>query len=108
MPVSLGRIHVPMLRKPSTKEDLRPPFQTIGEPGWADRLRRVLIDYGVPLPEPVPASLIAHRESELGVGLPAALRQFYITFGTVDLDSFQLYPVDELEPLTDVWFRLRF
>jgi len=94
-----------VLRKPITKEDLLPPFQTVGEPGWADRLRHVLIDYEVPLPESVPAELVTLRESELGVRLPAALREFYTTFGSVDFDGFQLYPVDALEPLTRAWFR---
>ena len=39
--------------KPTRKEDLLPPFTAIGEGDWAGRVRKRLLDYGVPLPEPV-------------------------------------------------------
>ena len=51
-------------------EDLLPPFTAIGEGDWADRIRKLLMDYGVPLPDLVSESCLKTREEQLGLRLP--------------------------------------
>jgi SMI1 / KNR4 family (SUKH-1) len=94
-----------MKEKPNIKEALMPPFQAIGEPGWAERLRQVLLDYDTSLPEPAPYESIEAREQALGIRLPRALRAFYMEFGPVDFDGFELFSIDYIKPLDNVWFR---
>jgi hypothetical protein len=60
--------------KPTRWEDLIPSFTAIGESDWAERIRKLLMDYGVPLPDPVTESCLMSREEQLGLRLPESLR----------------------------------
>jgi hypothetical protein len=91
--------------KPTRKEDLLPPFTAIGEGDWAERIRKRLLDYGVPLPEPISEAGLRSREEQLGLRLPEALRSFLREIGPVDLDGIRFYRPDEIGPTNDIWFR---
>lgn len=93
------------LRKPVSLDDLRPPFERIGEQGWADRVRGLLDAYGVPLPAPVAADELDARRAELGVELPPALRTFLTEIGPLDPREIRILPPAEIVSLDGVWFR---
>jgi hypothetical protein len=94
-----------MLTKPSTKADLLPPFEYIGASGWDTALRRVLVEYEVPLASAVTEADIERCESELGFHLPQSLRLFLMTFGAINFDSLELLPPTKIQTLEQVWFR---
>lgn len=98
-----------MLNKPTCKEDLLPPFNEIGEPGWAETIRMVLQDYAVPLPEPSADKDLRELENKLGFQLPRSLCVFLTQFGPVDFGSVSLRSSTGLKTLFDdegiAWFR---
>jgi hypothetical protein len=93
------------LTEPLTDQDLPRPFTRIGEPGWAERARAVLELYEVPLPTPVPASEIQHRERELGIRFPDAYSTLLSELGPADLDGFRFLPPREATTLRDFYLR---
>jgi hypothetical protein len=92
-----------MLKKPESADDLSPPFEQIGEPGWSDAIKQLLADYEVPLPEPTGASELADAEKRLAVTLPADLKAAYAELGPLDLAEVRLLRPSEFEYLTDHW-----
>ena len=91
--------------KPTRREDLLPPFTAIGEGDWAERIRKLLIDYGVPLPEPVSEARLKSREEQLSLRLPESLRSFLKEIGPVDLDGIRICRPEEIGPANSIWFR---
>lgn len=94
-------------RKPTCVDDLEVPFERIGDAGWADAVRRLLLSYGAPVPVPTTAEAIARREAELGLALPPALRALHVELGPLDLDEARFLPVNEVGPLDGTWFAKR-
>lgn len=97
----------PVLHKPESKDDLRPPFSRIGDSGWAERVRDLLDAYGVPLPDPVSGSELDQREASLGVQLPPSLRRFLTEIGPLDPDGIRILSPPEIVPMEQIWFRDR-
>lgn len=97
------------LSKPKTKEDLRPPFQYIGDTGWDDWLRRVLVAYDIdsefelPQPgvEPATAEEIARCEAEMGLVLPDNLKLFLTTLGPLRFEYLHIYSPNQIDFLSN-------
>lgn len=90
-------------KKPTTKDELRPPFQNIGDEGWDIWLREVLADYEeFELPTPVTSGEIAKREAKLGVSLPNSVKLVLTTFGHLQLDDWWLCSLEEMVFLDEV------
>jgi len=92
------------LPKPQTIDDLRPPFQRIGDPGWESDLRQLLEAYEVPLPQPVAEDDLRHREAVLAFRPNEAVRQFLLTIGPLDLEV-RVLSLQAMGTLEGVWFR---
>jgi hypothetical protein len=92
------------LKKPQTSVDLEPPFRRIGEPGWEERLRALLREYGVPEPRPVAERDLLARESSLGCRLDESQRRFLLTIGALDFESNRVLSLEEIRPIGDIWF----
>lgn len=99
----LQRMNTEIPEKPRSKNDLLPPFERIGEPGWDARIREFLTSYDVPLPEPASAASLDACEQRLGVSLHPSHRLFLETIGPVAMDYVQFFPADEIRR-PDEWF----
>lgn len=93
------------MQKPKTKADLMPPFRVIGEASWAKKFLNILTDYGVEPAKGLSEEILKRHERELKFKLPDSLRIFLLEFGCIDLDDFCLYPLSEIAPIRDLWFR---
>lgn len=93
-----------MLKKPESKNELLPPFRWIGEDGWEEKARQILLDYEVPLPQPSTAEEIQQCEERLGVILPEPFKLFHENFGAVAFDCPLLFPLSDVRNATEVWF----
>lgn len=93
-----------MLKKPESKKELIPPFRWIGEEGWEEKARQILLDYEVPLPKPATAEEIQQCEERLGIVLPEPFKLFHRTLGPVDFSSFLFFNVMDVEIATNVYF----
>jgi len=92
------------MEKPSSKEDLIPPFEKIGEAGWDRGVRDLLQRYEVPLPTPITEGELAACEKKLGSPLPPSLHLLLKTFGPLDLDEIRFFGTDEISSVEGIWF----
>jgi hypothetical protein len=93
-----------MLQKPTSKSDLMPPFNHIGEVGWDLKLRQVLVDFEVPLPVPCSEADLLNCEGMLGMAMPQSLRLFLSTLGPVDFDGVRIFTPEEIKTAETFWF----
>jgi hypothetical protein len=93
------------ITKPENREQLKPPFTTIGEPGWESGLRQLLVSFDVPLPMPVTLPGLVERERALGVELPSSTREFLLTFGPVSFDYVEILAAGQICWARDAWPR---
>ena len=92
------------IERPREVTNLRPPFERVGEPGWADRLRDLLDAYGVPTATPVSAGELREVEARLGVSLDGPLRQLLLTLGPVDFRTNRVLRPKEIRFVSHVWY----
>ncbi|MBX3183713.1 MAG: SMI1/KNR4 family protein [Polyangiaceae bacterium] len=90
---------------PSKIEDLPCPFEYVGEPGWAERARAVLQEYGAPLPQPVGLMEVEAREAALGLRFPEAYKRCMVELGPVNLDDVRLLAPRDVATLEDFYAR---
>lgn len=93
-----------MLQKPTTKADLLPPFDLIGNAGWDLALRQVLVDYEVPLPTPCCEAELADCEERIGFALPQSLRLFLLAIGPIDFDGLRIFSPQKIKTAESFWF----
>jgi hypothetical protein len=93
------------LQKPQRVEDLLPPFDRIGEPGWSARLREWLGELEFPLEEPSSPESVVAAEARLGVPLEPGWRTFLLQFGPLSFDYTSLSRPEEIVRMDGVWFR---
>jgi len=92
-----------MLRKPTTKADLLPPFNYIGEANWEAKLRQLLVDYEVPLAQPCTNREIKECEKRLGSALSQSLKLFLSAFGPMNFDGVRLLLPEEIKTAESLW-----
>lgn len=93
--------------KPTTREDIAPKFERIGDAGWADEITALFDAYGAPLPTPSSETALSSVEDERGIALPSEYRLFMATLGSVAFGWATMLPLPTTETSTNVWFHDR-
>jgi len=93
--------------KPTTREDIAPKFERIGDAGWADEITTLFHAYDAPLPTPCSETALSSVEDERGITLPSEYRLFMATLGPVAFGYAAMLPPLTTETSADVWFHDR-